>query len=166
MTAYVLISPINRAQLIDDYMNLARAQMTSYSNALALTRYLVNEADYTPWAAASNNVDFIDRMLYDTSAAFECRTYASTLVSAVYAKVGFEPNENDLPMTIYALSIAVDWACNQLGIEDCVQRASNPYHLWMNDPANVDVSSDLRRIISCTAVTYGGPAEYAFIFKK
>jgi len=80
--------------------------------------------------------------------------------------VGFEPNENDLPMTIYALSIAVDWACNQLGIEDCVQRASNPYHLWMNDPANVDVSSDLRRIISCTAVTYGGPAEYAFIFKK
>ena len=54
----------NRAQLIDDYLNLARAGETSYVNALNLTKVLVSEREYVPWRAASTALDYLDVMLY------------------------------------------------------------------------------------------------------
>lgn len=55
----------NRAQLLDDYFNLARAGMTPYSNALDLSSYLVHERDSVPWTAASESLSYIDTMLHD-----------------------------------------------------------------------------------------------------
>jgi len=53
-----VIPETNRAQLIDDYLNLARAGETSYVNALELTKVLDVERDYVPWRAASTALDF------------------------------------------------------------------------------------------------------------
>lgn len=64
MAAPAFIKIKNRAQILDDYFNLARAGMTPYSNAFELSRYLVNERDYVPWASASVAFDYIDTMLY------------------------------------------------------------------------------------------------------
>lgn len=61
------ISLSNRAQLMDDYLNLARAGMTPYSNALNVTKALANERDYVPWAAASTALEYVDQMLYTHS---------------------------------------------------------------------------------------------------
>ena len=58
------IPPKNRAQLLDDTLNIARANLVSYEQALDLTRYLVSERDYAPWTAAVNALDFVDIMLY------------------------------------------------------------------------------------------------------
>lgn len=57
------IAPTNRAQLIDDALNLARASYLNYQTALDVTRYLVNEHDYVPWKAAINSMNFIDSMM-------------------------------------------------------------------------------------------------------
>lgn len=46
------IHRLNRAQLIDDAMNLARAGNLSYSIALEVVDYLVKETDYYPWYSA------------------------------------------------------------------------------------------------------------------
>ena len=59
------ISIKNRAQIIDDYFNLARAGLTPYSHALEITRYLVNETDSVPWTAASEVFSYVDAMLID-----------------------------------------------------------------------------------------------------
>lgn len=64
MTEHSAISKKNRAQIMDDYLNLARANVTSYVTALELTRYLKHERDYAPWTAASVALDFVDIMLY------------------------------------------------------------------------------------------------------
>lgn len=56
------IAPSNRAQLLDDVMNLARGGYLSYEVALNLTRYLVMEDDHAPWKAAVNAFQFIDSM--------------------------------------------------------------------------------------------------------
>lgn len=61
---HLAIPPDNRAQILDDYFNLARANLTSYDNPLDLTQYLVKERDYAPWKAASVSMDFIDVMLF------------------------------------------------------------------------------------------------------
>jgi aminopeptidase N len=57
------IPPLNRAQLLDDALNLARAGKLSYSLALELTLYLEHDNDYIPWAAALNALSFLDRRL-------------------------------------------------------------------------------------------------------
>lgn len=57
------IPPLNRAQLLDDALNLARAGKLPYSVALDLTMYLEHDKDYIPWAAALNALSFLDRRL-------------------------------------------------------------------------------------------------------
>lgn len=57
------IAPTNRAQLIDDALNLARASYLSYQTALDVTQYLVHEHEYVPWKAAIGSMNFIDSMM-------------------------------------------------------------------------------------------------------
>jgi aminopeptidase N len=63
---YHEISQSNRAQLIDDAMNLARAEILDYTTALEVTKYLNHEVDYVPWKTAINNLLYIDSMLIRT----------------------------------------------------------------------------------------------------
>jgi aminopeptidase N len=60
---YSKIAAVNRAQLIDDAMNLARADFLDYTVALDVTKYLRHERDYVPWKTAINNLLYIDSML-------------------------------------------------------------------------------------------------------
>lgn len=57
------ISTINRAQLIDDALNLARAGKLDYSTALDVTSYLAHESEYLPWKAAFTAMHYLDDML-------------------------------------------------------------------------------------------------------
>jgi aminopeptidase N len=57
------IPPLNRAQLLDDALNLAQAGKLPYSVLLDLTMYLEHDTDYIPWTAALNTLSFLDRRL-------------------------------------------------------------------------------------------------------
>lgn len=57
------IPPVNRAQLINDAMNLARADILDYTVALDVTKYLKHEKDYVPWKTAIKDLLYIDSML-------------------------------------------------------------------------------------------------------
>lgn len=63
---YHEISQSNRAQLIDDAMNLARADLLDYTIALGVTKYLNHEKDYVPWKTAISNLLYIDSMFIRT----------------------------------------------------------------------------------------------------
>lgn len=63
---YHEIAQSNRAQLIDDAMNLARADLLDYTTALDVTKYLNHERDYVPWKTAINNLLYIDSMFIRT----------------------------------------------------------------------------------------------------
>ncbi len=52
----------NRAQLINDAFNLARAGEIDQITALNLTAYLDKETDYLPWDAALTVVNYIRDM--------------------------------------------------------------------------------------------------------
>lgn len=60
------ISTINRAQLIDDALNLARAGRLDYAIALDVTSYLAHETEYLPWKSAFTAMDYLDSMLVKT----------------------------------------------------------------------------------------------------
>lgn len=61
------IIPTNRAQLLDDSLNLARAGLLNYSIAMNVTQYLYNELDYLPWKSALTAFSYLDDMLIRTA---------------------------------------------------------------------------------------------------
>ena len=67
------ITVLNRAQILDDCMNIARTGGLSYKVAFEVTRYLRNERDYAPWKSALEAFYYLDRMLYSTPAKEEFR---------------------------------------------------------------------------------------------
>lgn len=109
-------------------------------------------------------------------------------MGALYQHVGFTPGPQDPHLLVYARSVAVNWACNKLGIAGCVQDARDLFSAWMKQPSEkykvhnsaswtftsyvckyVFLSSDLispnlRLSISCTAVAYGSWDEWTFVY--
>ena len=71
------IHVINRAQLIDDALNLARVGQLKYELALDITAYLHQETEYIPWSAALTGLDYLDEMLKRSAAYgnFKVRHY-------------------------------------------------------------------------------------------
>lgn len=67
MTNHSAISVINRAQIMDDALNLAEAGQLDYDTALNLTRYLEHETDYVPWNAALSSLGYISSMMSRSS---------------------------------------------------------------------------------------------------
>ncbi|ROT72060.1 putative aminopeptidase N-like [Penaeus vannamei] len=57
-----VICPINRGQIVDDAMNLARAGHLSYKLALDVLLYLRNEGEYLPWATGARKFVYIESM--------------------------------------------------------------------------------------------------------
>ena len=62
------IHVLNRAQIIDDAFNLARANQMDYRLALGFTQYLERELDYVVWKPANAGLGYIGRMLRRTPA--------------------------------------------------------------------------------------------------
>lgn len=56
---YQIIHEINRASLIDDLFNLARASMVDYDITLSATQYLIQETSYIPWRAAFEGLTYL-----------------------------------------------------------------------------------------------------------
>lgn len=53
----------NRAALLDDAFNLARAGYVNYSIPFDIATYLIHETEYEPWVAAINNFNFLNHIL-------------------------------------------------------------------------------------------------------
>ena len=61
------ISIINRAQIMDDSLNLAQGGLLDYDIALNLTTYLVLEKEYLPWESALSSLKYMASMMSRSS---------------------------------------------------------------------------------------------------
>ena len=67
MTNHKAISVINRAQIMDDALNLAEAGLLDYEIALNLTQYLEKEEEYVPWEATLSSFSYVSSMMSRSS---------------------------------------------------------------------------------------------------
>lgn len=65
------IHVLNRAQLIDDSFNLARAGMLEYSTALDLSTYLKYETDRIPWYTAVDCLTYVVERMRRSSYGYD-----------------------------------------------------------------------------------------------
>ncbi|XP_050699392.1 aminopeptidase N-like [Eriocheir sinensis] len=155
------IHTVNRAQIIDDALDLSRAGQLPYSTALEVTTYLPREAEYVPWAAALDNLGYIRDMLRHTTAYGALRRYLLDIVVPLYDSVGFQDHESDPLLDQYKRQKALSWAC-ELEHSDCLANAAASYAAWMADPDNTSISPNLKSTVYCHAIAEGGEEEWTF----
>lgn len=112
----------NRAQLIDDSLNLAADGYLLYQTVFELLTYLGRETDYIPWKAALNNLDKIDYIVKDQPIHAYFKTFIKQLLRRMYVHYGFEEKDDDTYTDKFARELAIDWTC-RMGDEKCLEKS-------------------------------------------
>uniref|UniRef100_A0A3B4UP03 Aminopeptidase n=1 Tax=Seriola dumerili TaxID=41447 RepID=A0A3B4UP03_SERDU len=157
---------MNRGQLVDDAFNLARAKLLNVALALNSTRFLRSEKAYLPWESAVRNLKYFVLMFDRTEVYGPMQAYLREQVRELY---GFFKNytEHSQVPEDHSLQhnqiIAIEVACSN-GLPECVMMVQQMFAHWMNN-TNI-IHPNLRSVIYCQAVAYGGKAEWEFAWKK
>ncbi|XP_014472138.1 PREDICTED: uncharacterized protein LOC106743116 [Dinoponera quadriceps] len=148
-----IIHEINRAAIIDDLMNLARANYVNYGIAISATKYLTEERNYLPWRAFYNNLPYLNRRFWGRDIEALYKKYLELLIEPLYTDLTFEDNENnenDLTRMQNMLRIYTrEWAC-KLDIADCKFHAAKYFQLKRNNLQ--EIPPNYRGVIYCTAM--------------
>ena len=59
MKDHTSIHVINRAQIMDDALNLAKSDLLDYETTLSLTGYISQEVEYIPWASTLSGKTYL-----------------------------------------------------------------------------------------------------------
>ncbi|KAH8311145.1 hypothetical protein KR044_004573 [Drosophila immigrans] len=151
------IHEINRAQVVDDLLNLARAGLINYSLTLEVLEYLETETNYIPWTSAFNGFNFLAIRLGTDVADFS--SYIKQLTNKAYNQLGFEESSTDKALDIYLRTKVLSWSC-RYGNADCISRAKSHFNSLANVPKNI------RSVVYCVALREGGNTEFEALYQK
>uniref|UniRef100_A0A673LW79 Aminopeptidase n=1 Tax=Sinocyclocheilus rhinocerous TaxID=307959 RepID=A0A673LW79_9TELE len=149
-----VIPVVNRAQILDDAFNLARASIINITLALRTTKYLLHEREYIPWEAALRNLNYFFQ-LFDRSEVYGAmQAYLKKQVKPLFEYFGIISSNWT---TIIALSLA----CST-GVEGCRELTRSWFKKWMQNPHNNTIHPNLRSTVYCDAIAAGGTEEWNF----
>ncbi|KAF1591604.1 Aminopeptidase Ey, partial [Eudyptes moseleyi] len=168
-TNHQAIPVINRAQIIDDAFNLARAKYVSVTLALNTTRFLNRETAYMPWEAALNNLHYF-QLMFDRSEVFGVMTkYMQKQVMPLFNHYKNITNGwMDIPsglMDQYNEINAISTACSY-GITECQNLSTEYFRKWQQNVTNNPIPPNLRSSIYCSMVATGGEEAWNFIWER
>lgn len=158
------IHVLNRAQIVDDLLNLARADVVKYDVALEILDYLKDETEYAPWLAAINGLTVLSRRIHHEDDE-KFAKYIVNLFSKAYELVKFEaPAADEDRMRTYLRINVLQWACNY-GHEDCKKAAVDEFNRYYENPT-VKVHPDLRQVVYCEGIRQGTDKHFEFLWKQ
>ncbi|NWH69007.1 AMPN Aminopeptidase, partial [Geococcyx californianus] len=163
------IPVINRAQIIDDAFNLARAKYVNVTLALNTTRFLSKETEYMPWQAALNNLHYF-QLMFDRSEVFGVMTkYIQKQVTPLFNHYkNITGDWVTIPsglMDQYNEINAVSTACSY-GITECENLATKYFNEWQQNLTRNPIAPNLRSSIYCSIVATGGAKAWDFIWER
>ncbi|XP_054476641.1 aminopeptidase N-like isoform X2 [Anoplopoma fimbria] len=163
-----LIPVINRAQLVDDAFNLARAKIIRTELALNTTKYLSVERDYMPWESALSNLDFF-YLMFDRSEVYgPMQNYLRKQVTPLFEYYkNMTDNWNKVPdghMDQYNQVNAISLACRS-GLEECQNLSNTWFNQWRTTDKN-QIHPNLRSTVYCNAIAAGGAKEWEFAWSQ
>ncbi|KAK9737306.1 Peptidase M1 N-terminal domain [Popillia japonica] len=145
-----VIPELNRAQIVDDILNLARANKVEYPLALNVTAFLEKEVSYYPWYSAFQAFLFLRRRIDSTSYVGKTlQTHILTLMKNLYDDVSFTITSSTPHVTVLKTALTLQWAC-ELGLEDCVTEADKLFKDLVDNGA--DINPNIRSTVYCSAL--------------
>ncbi|XP_054892990.1 aminopeptidase N-like [Poeciliopsis prolifica] len=168
ITNHQVIPKINRAQLVDDAFNLARAKIIPTVQALKTTLYLKYEREYMPWESALDNLDFFF-LMFDRSEVYGAiQEYLKNQVAPLFQYYKeITSNWTSIPdghMDQYNQVNAISLAC-KTGLQECQDLVQSWFKVWMDTDEN-PIHPNLRQTVYCNAIAAGGAEEWEFAWKK
>ncbi|KAI9542098.1 hypothetical protein NQZ68_023681 [Dissostichus eleginoides] len=167
-TNHQALSIINRAQIIDDAFNLARAKIIDTTLALRTTKYLSNEREYIPWESALRNLNYYILMFDRTEVYGALQPYFKRQVEPLfeYFKM-ITANWTKVPTRHtdqYNEINAIGMACS-MGVKGCRELIQRWYGEWMENPQLNPIHPNLKNTVYCHAIALGGVEEWDFAWK-
>ncbi|XP_059049755.1 aminopeptidase N [Achroia grisella] len=162
------IHPINRAQIVDDAMNLALSGRLDYRTALDISSYLIHERSYVPWKAGLVALGYIDTMLSKGAYYLEYKRYVLNLLTEAVKDLGWEVTANESVVRAQHRVDLLSTACH-LEHMDCMEHAVRMYNSWMmsaNPDAYNEIHADVRSTVYCVGVQVGGAREWNFAWER
>nr|XP_006629061.1 PREDICTED: aminopeptidase N-like [Lepisosteus oculatus] len=166
--SHTVIPVINRAQLIDDAFNLARAKHINTTLALDTTKFLSNETEYIPWQSALNNLDYFF-LMFDRSEVYgPLQAYIRKQVIPLYNYFeNITANWTRIPdnhIDQYNQVNAISVACSN-GVPECQEMASGLFKQWMMNSSANPIHPNLKSSVYCSAIAAGGEREWNFAWE-
>lgn len=162
---HTVIHSLNRAQLIDDSLDLARSGHLEYTTTLDILDYLKKDEDYIPWTAALDNLGYVSSQLERTSAYGSYMKFITALIEPQYQRLGFDAKPNDTHLNILHRSAILGSACS-LGYEDCLNHTKQLFDSYRKNPDESTIPVDIRYTVYCSAIRNGGVDEWDFGWKR
>lgn len=164
-TNHQAVSIINRAQIIDDAFNLARAKIISTTLALRTTKYLSKERDYIPWESALRNLNYYILMFDRNEVYGVLQAYLKKQIQPLFEHFKtITSNWTRVPTghtDQYNQINAIGIACSA-GVEGCRELIKSWYREWMKNPSRNPIHPNLKSTVYCYAIAFGGVAEWDF----
>ncbi|CAL1604382.1 unnamed protein product [Knipowitschia caucasica] len=162
------IPVINRAQIIDDAFNLARAKIVNTTLALRTTLFLHKEVEYMPWETARRNLNYF-YLMFDRSDVYgPMQAYLKNKSSNLFEYFeGITSNWTTIPKNHtdqYNQVNAISMACDT-GVEGCQELVTNWFKQWMQNSTHNPINANLRSTVYCSAIKAGGVDEWDFAWK-
>uniref|UniRef100_A0A8C4DWI7 Aminopeptidase n=1 Tax=Dicentrarchus labrax TaxID=13489 RepID=A0A8C4DWI7_DICLA len=151
-SGHQVIPVINRAQLVDDAFNLARAQLVPTTLALRTTSYLSAETEYMPWQSALDNLNYYYLML-DCTEVYQPMQVHFSKQTQVLTFLFFFHRYNQVN--------AIRMACST-GVTECQNLTNTWFEQWMDSPQRNLIHPNLRSAVYCSAMAAGDKAEWDF----
>jgi len=162
------IHRMNRAQILNDAMELARGGLLDYNVALATTEYLEMEEDFIPWKAAIGGFTYLKSMIKRSAGYGDLKAYLLSALQPLYDRLGFfeRPGETylDEKLRISMLS----FLCS-LGHSECGQTSSALLDQWMGLPdpdSDNPIPPSIRSTVLCSAVSGGDVTHWDFLWQR
>ncbi|KAM8974074.1 aminopeptidase N-like isoform 3-T3 [Pelodytes ibericus] len=163
-----VIPVINRAQIIDDAFNLARAKHIQTTRALDTTKYISKDVEYMPWQATLSSLSFFNLMFDRTEVYGLMKEYMRGKVTPLFEHFQIVTSNFTIrPESLtdqYSEIISISNACGN-GVPWCLKLASELFSDWRTTGVN-GIHPNLRSSIYCTAVAQGGEEEWNFMWNE
>ncbi|KAJ8261753.1 hypothetical protein GJAV_G00158020 [Gymnothorax javanicus] len=165
-----IISVGNRAGLIDDVFNLARAGYLPQSIPLEMICYLPHEQEFLPWHAASRSLYQLDKLLDRTEEYSIFSDYVLRQVAPMYHRLGWpsSPSNSSVMQAVYQAEEmqreVIMLACS-FGNKQCHRQAVSIISDWISSNKN-RIPPNVRDIVYCTGVSLMDEDVWEFIWMK
>jgi len=128
------IAVVNRAQIIDDLFNLARATYVNYDLLMNATKYLTRERHHLPWKAFFNGLSYVYERFEQQMDEGYLTKYVVNLTSMMYDRVGFHDQKADKHLDKLNREMFLQWAC-KLDKAECTKKSIELFAAWRTDPS-------------------------------
>ncbi|CAN7983602.1 unnamed protein product [Ixodes hexagonus] len=161
-----VIHEFNRAQLIDDSLDLARAGQLPYDLAFDVLEYLPKERGHVPWNTALANFQKLDPVLRHTKVYSKWKKFVNHLLNNQYERLMSEEHKEESLQTSILRTSILTLSCDYehtACVTFCKKMLDNlrgnyesSYHM---------IPHSYRPIVFCQAIKHGTEADFNFLWK-